>query len=115
MAHFARIDENGIVQQVIVVNNSDCLKDGVEDEATGAVFCNKLLGGNWKQTSYNATIRKHYAGKGYTYDPDRDAFISPQPYPSWSLDENCNWQAPIPMPEDGMYSWDEENLEWIET
>ena len=92
-----------------------CLKDGVEDEATGAAFCHNLLGGNWIQTSYNGNIRKHYAGKGYTYDAVRDAFISPRPYTSWNLDDNCNWQAPIPMPvDDKMYTWDEETLSWIE-
>ena len=114
MAHFAEIDENNKVIRVIVVNNSDCLKDGIEDESTGIAFCQNLLGGNWKQTSYNNRIRKHYAGVGYTYDSDRDAFISPQPYPSWALDETCNWQAPVEMPlDDKMYSWDEDKLEWV--
>ena len=73
-----------------------------------------LLGGNWKQTSYNGKHRKHYAGIGYTYDEGRDAFIPPQPYPSWSLDSDCNWQAPVPMPDDGaMYTWDEAAQAWI--
>ena len=113
MAHFAEIDENNKVIRVIVVNNSDCLKDGIEDESTGIAFCQNLLGGNWKQTSYNNRIRKHYAGVGYTYDSDRDAFISPQPYPSWALDETCNWKAPIEMPKGEMCTWDEDKLEWI--
>ena len=117
MAHFAEIDANGVVQRVIVVANKDTADvDGNESEAIGVAFCQKLLGGNWKQTSYNANFRKHYAGIGYTYDAGRDAFIPPQPYPSWSLDVDCNWQAPVPMPTDGkMYSWDEATQSWVES
>lgn len=115
MAHFAEIDESNEVLRVIVVNNSDCLKDGVEDEEKGAAFCCNLLGGAWIQTSYNSRIRKHYAGIGYTYDAARDAFIPPRPYASWTLGDDCNWQAPIPMPADNKrYWWDEENLSWKE-
>ena len=115
MAHFAKIDENNVVQQVIVVANKDTADaSGNESEAIGVAFCQRLLGGNWKQTSYNGNIRKHYAGIGYTYDAARDAFIPPQPYPSWSLDADCNWQAPVPMPTDGkMYSWDEAAQAWV--
>ena len=115
MAHFAEIDANGVVQRVIVVANKDTADvDGNESEAIGVAFCQNLLGGNWKQTSYNANIRKHYAGIGYTYDAGRDAFIPPQPYPSWALDADCNWQAPVPMPTDGkMYSWDEAAQAWV--
>jgi len=115
MAHFAEIDQDNIVLRVIAVNDSDCLKDGVEDEATGVAFCENLLGGRWVQTSYNSRIRKHYAGIGYTYDPELDAFYRQQPYPSWSLDSDCNWRAPVPRPDDGKdYKWDEDTLEWIE-
>lgn len=115
MAHFAEIDENNIVTRVIAVNNYDCIKNGVEDEATGIAFCQFLLGGNWIQTSYNGNFRKRYAGKGYFYDAAKDAFIPPQPYPSWTLDDDCNWQAPTPMPTDGKpYRWDEATLSWEE-
>jgi hypothetical protein len=80
MAHFARIDENNVVQQVIVVANKDTADaDGNELESIGVAFCQKLLGGNWKQTSYHGNIRKNYAGVGYTYRADIDAFVAPQP------------------------------------
>lgn len=116
MAHFAEIDENNVVQQVIVVANKDTADaNGNEVESIGVAFCQRLLGGNWKQTSYNGTFRKNYAGIGYTYRADIDAFVAPQPYPSWVLDENAQWQAPVPMPQDGkMYSWDEATLSWVE-
>ena len=116
MAHFAKI-KNGLVTQVIVVGNADTANaEGVELEHIGAAFCERLLGGDWKQTSYNGNIRKNYAGIGYSYDAGRDAFIAPQPFPSWVLSEQtCQWEAPVPMPADGkMYSWDEANLNWIE-
>ena len=116
MAHFAQLDDAGTVLQVIVVHNSELLDNGVESEAKGIAFCQSLFGGNWKQTSYNASIRKNYAGIGYTYDSVRDAFIAPQPYPSWTLNEGtCTWQAPVPMPTDNKpYRWDEPALSWIE-
>ncbi len=116
MAHFAEIDNNNKVLRVIVVADSDTKNStGVEEEVIGQVFCNQLLGGNWKQTSYHSTIRKHYAGAGYTYSSELDAFIPPQPYPSWTLDANCDWQPPTKMPDDGkMYRWDEATLNWIE-
>jgi hypothetical protein len=67
------------------------------------------------QTSYNASFRKNFAGPGFTYDSERDAFISPKPYASWVLDEDtCHWEAPVPMPEDGVYQWDEDTLSWVE-
>jgi hypothetical protein len=73
------------------------------------------LGGTWIKTSYNATIRFNYAGVGFSYDSELDAFIAPQPYPSWELDETCQWQAPTPYPQDDkMYTWDEETLTWKE-
>jgi hypothetical protein len=111
MSHFAKI-ENGIVTQVIVAEQ-DVIDTG-------------LFGSNWIQTSYNTyggihtqgktPLRKNYAGIGYTYDINRDAFYSPQPYPSWILNETtCLWEAPIPMPaiEDNKYSWDENTLSWL--
>jgi hypothetical protein len=119
MAHFAQLDENNIVTQVIVVNNQELLDESnVEQEEKGIVFCQSLLGGNWKQTSYNANIRKNYAGVGYTYDVERDAFIPPKPYAyaSWILNEDtCRWEAPIAYPEDGKaYTWNEETVSWQE-
>ena len=115
MAHFAQI-ENNIVIQVIVVNNQELLDNGIESEAKGIEFCVKLLGGIWKQTSYNGTIRKNYAGIGYTYDESRDAFIAPKLFNSWLLDETtCQWKAPVDMPiDDKEYRWDEEQKNWIE-
>jgi hypothetical protein len=116
MAHFAELDDTNVVIRVIVVANKDTADaNGNEVESIGVAFCQKLFGGNWKQTSYNGNIRKNYAGIGYTYDAGRDAFISPQPYPSWVLDENADWEAPIPMPNDEkMYSWDEATQSWVE-
>jgi hypothetical protein len=119
MAHFAQI-ENNLVTQVIVVDNNDVLDEQDNElESIGIQFCTDLLGGVWVQTSYNSTIRKNYAGIGDTYDSTRDAFISPQPYPSWILDETtCQWDSPIPYPivsEGGteQYKWDEENIQWV--
>jgi hypothetical protein len=115
VAHFAELDENNVVKRVIVVDNKDTADaNGNEVESIGVAFCQKLLGGNWKQTSYNGKVRKNYAGIGYTYRAEIDAFVAPQPFPSWALDANAQWQAPVPMPEDGqMYSWDEEAGNWI--
>lgn len=115
MAHFAEIDDNGVVQRVIVVGNKDTSDaNGVEKEHIGAAFCERLYGGTWKQTSYNGTFRKNYAGIGYTYNASIDAFVPPKPYPSWVLNnDTANWEAPIPMPNDGqMYSWNEDNQSW---
>jgi hypothetical protein len=123
MAHFAQIDENNVVTQVIVVANKDTADaNGVEKEYIGAAFCEKLFGGTWKQTSYNGTIRKNYAGIGYTYNADIDAFVPPKPFPSWVLNnDTAQWEAPTPMPEDAgtgeppkMYSWDEATTSWKE-
>ena len=117
MAHFAKIDENNIVTQVIVIHNNELLVDGEESETKGIDFCESLYGHrNWVQTSYNNNMRYNYAAAGYVWDSENDAFYAPQPYPSWSLDENYIWQSPVPMPEDAssekIYSWDEENQEW---
>ena len=116
MAHFAQLDENNVVTQVIVVGNKDCADaNGVEKESIGIAFCERLFGGNWKQTSYNGTIRKNYAGIGYTYNADIDAFVPPKPFASWVLnEETAQWNAPVPMPEEGMWSWDEETVSWKE-
>jgi len=118
MAHFAQINDSNVVTQVIVVSNDSCGGgDYPESDPIGAAFCTDLLGGTWKQTSYNGNIRKNYAGVGYTFDAERDAFIPPKPFPSWVLDEaTCRWDAPVPYPQDGKtYRWDEETTSWIET
>jgi len=117
MAHFANIDENNVVTQVVVVDNKDTSDaEGVEKEHIGAAYLEKILGGNWKQTSYNGNFRKNYAGIGYTYRSDIDAFVPPKPFPSWLLNADAQWEAPVAMPTDGqMYSWDEENINWVLT
>ena len=118
MAHFAQLDENNIVTQVIVVSNED-IKDSIgnENEEVGIAFCKNLLGRDtiWKQTSYNNSIRKNYAGIGFTYDATRDAFIAPKPFNSWILNEStCIWESPVLYPNDGnMYAWDEETTSWV--
>lgn len=117
MAHFAEIGPDNTVLRVIVVNNNELLdENGNESEAKGVEFCRNLLGGVWVQTSYNGTFRKNYAGAGFTYDSTRDAFIAPQPFQSWSLNEDtCRWESPIPMPIDGnVYHWDEQTVSWKE-
>lgn len=118
MAHFAQLDENNVVTQVIVVANEELLLDGVENETKGVIFCKSLFGEDtkWVQTSYNATIRKNYAGIGFTYDQDLDAFIAPKPFDSWVLDEEtAQWEAPTPYPTDGKhYYWSEDDLTWLE-
>ena len=113
MAHFAEISD-GIVTRVLVVHNNELLVDGVEVEQKGIDFLVNLVGGTWLQTSYNNRIRKQYAGIGFTYDADADQFVAPQPFPSWTLDDNNDWQAPTPKPE-GPFTWDEETLAWVET
>jgi hypothetical protein len=110
MAHFAKIN-NGIVEQVIVIDN--------QYENDGNTYINDVLNlsGTWIQTSYNDTIRGNFAGVGYVYNEENDVFISPQPYNSWTLDENWKWQPPIEVPsitEPG-WQWAEETLNWINT
>tara|TARA_R110002073_G_scaffold184554_1_gene342954 strand:+ start:888 stop:1211 length:324 start_codon:yes stop_codon:yes gene_type:complete len=101
MAHFAEIDNNNIVTRVLVFNDTYTDSD-----------CSALLGGNWIQTSYNNNIRKNFAGIGYTYDSNLDAFIAPKPFNSWVLDtDTCKWEAPIEQPE-GDYTWNEDKLSW---
>jgi hypothetical protein len=115
MAHFAQLNSENLVTQVIVVADADTQNaEGVEQESVGVDFCTNLLGGKWIQTSYNGNIRKNYAGIGFKYDADLDAFIPPKPFDSWVLTEECQWQAPVPAPDDGkIYSWDEDSLSWI--
>ena len=124
MAHFAKIDENNVVTQVIVVDNKDITDPftGQEDEILGIAFCKKLLGGNWVQTSYNNNLRVRYAGIGYTYNKALDAFVPPKPFESWVLNtETANWESPLgPAPTltesetaaGSLYDWDEENGAW---
>ena len=121
MAHFAKLNSENIVEKVLVVSN-----EVATNEQAGVNFLNNLLktSDTWKQTSYNTVggvhklggtpFRKNYAGVGYKYDESRDAFISPKPYNSWTLNEtSCSWEAPTPYPNDGnLYIWDEENLRW---
>jgi hypothetical protein len=118
MAHFARIQDN-VVQQVIVINNSELLDTNAnEQESLGVAFCQSLFGASdvWTQTSYNSNLRKNFAGIGYTYDLARDSFIAPRPYASWVLNEStCRWEAPTPRPdEDHGYSWDESTTSWTQ-
>ena len=123
MAHFAKLDENNVVVFVTVGRDED---NGLEAELSART------GDVYKQTSYNThggvhnlggtPFRKNYAGLGYTYDADRDAFIPPKPYNSWVLDENtCLWNSPVAMPSDAgqgdppkMYTWNEETVNWVE-
>ena len=125
MAHFAQLDANNVVTQVIVVANKDTSDiNGVENESIGVAFCKRIFGANttWKQTSYNGNIRKNYAGIGYTYNADIDAFVPPKPYPSWVLNtETAQWKSPVPMPADAntgeppkAYLWDEATTSWKE-
>ena len=113
MAHFAKLGVGNVVETVHVVSNDVALTEQI-----GVDFLNNIYNTRdvWKQTSYNNNIRKNYAGVGYSYDEARDAFIPPQPYPSWVLNEDtCRWDAPIARPEDGKdYVWDESNKEWVE-
>ena len=120
MAHFAKLDENNVVTQVIVVDNKDITDPhtGQEDEILGIAFCKKLLGGNWRQTSYNNSTRVRYAGIGYSYNAALDAFVPPQPHASWTLDnETADWVSPLGAAPElteaeveamSFYRWDEE-------
>jgi hypothetical protein len=108
MSHFAELDENNIVLRVLVGDNN------LPNE--GYDWFVENLGGTWVQTSYNGTIRKNFAGIGFTYDEELDAFIAPQPFDSWTLNtQTAKWMSPSPYPQDGrIYEWDEENLNWKE-
>jgi hypothetical protein len=114
MAHFAKLDESNIVTNVIVINNNELLENGLESEAKGIALCESLFGGRWIQTSYNGTIRKNFASIGMLYDPINDWFYIPQPYASWTLDSNAQWQAPIARPLKGLCDWNEDLGAWVE-
>jgi hypothetical protein len=109
MAHFAEIDLNNTVLRVVVTDNND--PNGDE----GYTWLIDNLGGTWVQTSYNSNFRKHFAGIGFTYSSDLDAFIPPQPFASWILDkEACQWHPPVPYPTDGVnYAWSEDEIDWM--
>jgi hypothetical protein len=126
MAHFAELNENNEVVRIVVVandipvNGQTLLENDMHID--GEKWCENFFGGGvWKQTSYNSNFRKQYAGIGYTYDFEKDIFIAPRPFPSWSLDLDNEWQAPVPYPsittyaEDDKYLiiWDEDNLRWL--
>lgn len=116
MAHFAKLDENNIVTQVIVIHNNELIDEfGNESELKGIQFCQNIFGGEWLQTSYNKTIRKNFASIGYRYDEELDAFIPPKPFDNWILNiSNYIWESPIPHPNDGnLYYWDDINLIWV--
>jgi|TARA_R110002012_G_scaffold307220_1_gene512567 hypothetical protein len=131
MAHFAKLDENNIVVNVIVVDNNIETAAGPLGEndmhVDGEIWCKTVLGGTdntWKQTSYNGNFRGKYAGRGDTYDPAKDKFIEAQRYPSWTLDSNDKWQAPVAYPSTTTFTdnsetfeytidWDEDNTRWI--
>ena len=110
MAHYAFLDADNIVTEVITGIDETELIEGLDTET----WYGNFRGQTCKRTSYNNNIRKQYAGIGYTYDADDDVFIAPQPFPSWTLDENHDWQPPTPYPSDGgMYRWNEAELEWV--
>ena len=125
MAHFAELNNSNEVLRVIVISNEDVAANGGDLHADAETFVTTIVpygtgGVAWKQTSYNNNFRKQYAGIGYSYDSSKDMFITPQPYPSWSLDSNGDWLAPVPVPtvtEIGglpvITSWDEPNLQWL--
>jgi hypothetical protein len=109
MAHYAFLDENNIVTEVIVGRNEDEVVDGISDWEE---WYGNFRGQVCKRTSYNHNIRKQYASIGFYYDSVRDEFVAPQPFASWSLDSNNNWQAPVQKPE-GQFLWNEESLSWV--
>jgi hypothetical protein len=125
MAHFAELNSSNEVLQVIVISNEDVDANGGDESTQAETFVATIVpygtgGVAWKQTSYNNNFRKQYAGIGYSYDSSKDKFITPQPYPSWSLDSNDDWEAPVTYPtvtEIGglpvMVYWDEPNLQWL--
>jgi len=110
MAHYAFLDDNNVVTEVIVGIDETELIEGLDPETWYGNFRNQVC----KRTSYNNNIRKQYAGIGYTYNPEADVFITPQPFLSWSLDANYDWQPPTPKPAQGKWYWDETTLSWIE-
>ena len=111
MAHYAFLDDNNIVSHVIVGRNEDEIVDGISDWEQHYA---EIAGQRCVRTSYNARIRHKFASIGDTYDQDGDVFIAPQPYPSWSLDSNYDWVAPVPCPTEGYWTWDEAAGDWVE-
>ena len=111
MAHYAFLDQNNIVTEVIPGRNEWEVVDGISDWEE---YYGNFRGQKCVRTSYNHNIRKQYAGIGYYYDEEADVFVAPQPYPSWTLDTNHDWQPPVARPEEGYWSWDEDNLQWIQ-
>ena len=120
MAHFAELNSSNEVLRVIVVSNDDVDANGGDQHADAETFVTTIVphstgGVAWKQCSYNHNFRKQYAGKGYTYNPSKDKFIADKPYPSWTLDSNDDWQAPVNKPNDGKrYYWNETDRKWEE-
>ncbi len=118
MAYFAQLDDDGTVLQVISVSNDDAPDPAPShSEPLGQAFIAEVLRlpGVWKQTSYRDSFRKQYAGIGWRYLADNDVFVAPQPYQSWTLDANHDWQPPTPYPSDGgRYTWDEDTTSWVE-
>lgn len=118
MAHFAELDEQNTVKRIVVISNDDLLdENGIEQESLGVQVCNAVCGtGTWVQTSYNGNFRKLYAGVGYQYVPEADLFYYPHPpFPSWVLNSNYDWEAPVakPAPVEGFdFVWDEETFTW---
>ena len=127
MAHFAELNNSNEVLQVIVISNTDVDANGGDESVQAETFVASIVpygtgGVAWKQTSYNNNFRKQYAGIGYSYDSSKDKFISPQPYPSWSLDASDDWKAPVTLPNTTevnsktvLIIWDEDNLKWLGT
>ena len=125
MAHFAELNNSNEVLRVVVISNDDVDSHGGELSSEAETFVASIVphsedGTAWKQTSYNNNFRKQYAGIGHTYDASKDKFILPQPYPSWSLDSNDDWEAPVTKPtiteidSNIVYiSWDEDNQKWL--
>lgn len=111
MAHYAFLDENNIVTEVITGRNEDEVVDGISDWEE---WYGNFRGQRCVRTSYNGNIRKQYAGIGFTYNESADVFVCPQPFPSWTLDTNFDWQPPVPYPSSGNYLWDEEGQKWEE-
>jgi len=125
MAHFAELNSSNEVLRVVVISNNDVDANGGDESAQAETFVASIVphsedGTAWKQTSYNNNFRKQYAGIGVTYDASKDKFILPQPYPSWSLDSNDDWEAPVTYPtvteidsEPVLITWDEDNQKWL--
>ena len=125
MAYFAELNSSSLVVQVVVISNDDVVAHGGDESTEAEDFVKSLVpfnsgGTSWKQTSYSNSFRKQYAGIGYSYDAAKDMFISPKPYPSWTLDSSGDWISPVTYPNDTeigglqvFITWDEDNLRWL--